>query len=166
MILLADSGSTKTEWKIIKDKIPEESVFTAGINPYFLSENEIHDLLEKELTQLNGKEFRKIYFYGTGCNSDLKNNVVRRALARFVGTDEIFVGSDLLASRSGSFLTELTSSRTIVSPFCVVYLGQTGRPAPFGLPVFIKLRSVPDIFSESFLGLAPPPVWVNIRSVL
>jgi len=98
MILLADSGSTKTEWKIIKDKIPEESVFTAGINPYFLSENEIHDLLEKELTQLNGKEFRKIYFYGTGCNSDLKNNVVRRALARFVGTDEIFVGSDLLAA--------------------------------------------------------------------
>jgi len=101
MILVADSGSTKTEWKVINGTIPQESVITAGINPYFLSENEIYQLLEKELASLNGKVFRKIYFYGTGCNSEAKNNVVRRAIARFSTTDEIFIGSDLLgAARS------------------------------------------------------------------
>ena len=101
MILLADSGSTKTEWKIIRGDLPEESIFTGGINPYFLSENGIYQLLEKELSPHYRKAFKKVYFYGTGCNSETKNNVVRNALSRFVAADEIFIGSDLLgAARS------------------------------------------------------------------
>jgi glucosamine kinase len=101
MILVADSGSTKTEWKVTDNKIRHESAFTGGINPYFLSEDEIYHLLEKELAQYNNKALRKIYFYGTGCNSESKNNVVKRALARFARSDEIFIGSDLLgAARS------------------------------------------------------------------
>lgn len=101
MILVADSGSTKTEWKIIKDNIPQESIFSGGINPYFLSENGIYQLLEKELGSHYRKAFKKVYFYGTGCNSEAKNNVVRNALSRFVVADEIFIGTDLLgAARS------------------------------------------------------------------
>ena len=101
MILLADSGSTKTEWKVIRDNRPLESIFTGGINPYFLSENGIYQLLEKELTPHYRKAFKKVYFYGTGCNSETKNNVVKNALSRFVAADEILIGSDLLgAARS------------------------------------------------------------------
>lgn len=98
MILLADSGSTKTEWKVIRDLNPQESVFTGGINPYFLSENGIFQLLENELAQHYRKAFTKVYFYGTGCNTEAKNNVVKNALSRFVASGEIFVGSDLLAA--------------------------------------------------------------------
>ena len=101
MILIADSGSTKTEWKVIRDNLPLESIFTGGINPYFLSENGIYQLLEKELTPHYRKAFKKVYFYGTGCNSEMKNNVVKNALSRFVAADEILIGSDLLgAARS------------------------------------------------------------------
>lgn len=101
MILVADSGSTKTEWKIIKDGIPKKSFFSSGINPYFLSVEEIHHLLKKELIDLAGYTFKKIYYYGTGCNSDAKNNTVREALNRFFSTGEIFISSDLLgAARS------------------------------------------------------------------
>jgi N-acetylglucosamine kinase-like BadF-type ATPase len=98
MILLADSGSTKTEWKIIRGGLPMESIFTGGINPYFLSENGIYQLLEKELAPHYRKAFKKVYFYGTGCNAETKNNVVRNALSRFVAADVIFIGSDLLAA--------------------------------------------------------------------
>jgi glucosamine kinase len=98
MVLIADSGSTKTEWKIIKDNNPLESLFTSGINPYFLSSGEIFNLLEKELSVHKNKTFKRIFFYGTGCNSESKNNVVREALNRFVTADEIFIGSDLLAA--------------------------------------------------------------------
>jgi glucosamine kinase len=98
MILVADSGSTKTEWMIIKNNIPQESMSTAGINPYFLSENEIFRLLQKELDPHHGKVFRKIYFYGTGCNSDAKNTVVSNALARFFQANEIFIAGDLLGA--------------------------------------------------------------------
>lgn len=101
MILVVDSGSTKTEWKIIEEGIPHESLFSSGINPYFLSAEEIFHLLRKETGSLSSNTFRKIYYYGTGCNSDTKNNIIKEALNRFFSTTEIFIGSDLLgAARS------------------------------------------------------------------
>jgi len=101
MILVADSGSTKTEWKIIKDGIPQKSFFSSGINPYFLSVEEIYTLLKKELSDISGYTFNMIYYYGTGCNSDARINTVREALNRVFSTVEIFIGSDLLgAARS------------------------------------------------------------------
>lgn len=101
MILIADSGSTKTEWKIINREMPIDSVFTAGINPYFLPMDEIFLLLRRELKEYEGREFDKIYFYGTGCNSESKNNTVREAIGKFCKASEIFIGTDLLgAARS------------------------------------------------------------------
>lgn len=101
MILVADSGSTKTEWSIIKAGIPQKSFFSTGINPFFLSSVEILHLLEKELPDMTGFSFRKIYFYGTGCNGEPRNNVVRDAMKQLFPAADIFVGSDLLgAARS------------------------------------------------------------------
>ena len=101
MILVADSGSTKTEWKILKDGIPQDSIFSSGINPYFLSDKEIYNLFVKEIGDISHISFKKIYYYGTGCNSEAKNNAVREALNHFFSAGEIFVGSDLLgAARS------------------------------------------------------------------
>jgi glucosamine kinase len=98
MILVADSGSTKTEWKVIKDGIPLESLFSAGINPYFLSGKEIFRLLKKEVRTLSGQSFSKVFFYGTGCNSTVKEAVVKEALDRFLPAGEINIGSDLLGA--------------------------------------------------------------------
>jgi glucosamine kinase len=78
MILVADSGSTKTEWRIIKDGIPYKSFSSSGINPYFSSVEEIHHLLKKEMSVLSGYTFSKIYYYCTGCNSDTKNDTLRQ----------------------------------------------------------------------------------------
>jgi N-acetylglucosamine kinase-like BadF-type ATPase len=101
MILVADSGSTKTEWKIISKGKPGDSLFSQGINPYFLPFEDILDLLEKELPQLSAHSFEKIYFYGTGCNTEEKNNVVKEAITNFCSAGEILIGSDLLgAARS------------------------------------------------------------------
>lgn len=101
MILVVDSGSTKTEWKIIADGVPQDSIFTAGINPYFLTTEEIYLLLNTELGQLSALRPERIYFYGTGCNSETKNTTVKSALQRYFRTDEIYIGSDLLgAARS------------------------------------------------------------------
>jgi N-acetylglucosamine kinase-like BadF-type ATPase len=101
MILIADSGSTKTEWQIITEGIPGESKFTSGINPYFLTVEETYTLLKSELALLSGYSFRKIYFYGSGCSGEVKNNVIEAALKLFFSSTEIFIGSDLLgAARS------------------------------------------------------------------
>ncbi|MFO7575415.1 MAG: ATPase [Bacteroidales bacterium] len=101
MIIIADSGSTKAEWVVVRDGAPEDPVFSGGINPYFLSAEEINELLNSELNILAGIPVNKIWFYGTGCNTPDKNELVRASLGKFFTTDDIFIGSDLLgAARS------------------------------------------------------------------
>jgi N-acetylglucosamine kinase-like BadF-type ATPase len=97
-ILIADSGSSKTEWKIIEDNIPGESIFSSGINPYFLTSEEILELLGNEIRQLSGSSFSGIWFYGSGCNSSTKGDIVRSAIDRFFDSGDTFIGSDLLAA--------------------------------------------------------------------
>lgn len=101
MILIADGGSTKTEWKLIYGGTEIASVLTTGINPYFLSSGEIYKLLSIDLKGVLKESPEKIFFYGTGCNSEAKNNIVRSALEKIFHGRKIFIGSDLLgAARS------------------------------------------------------------------
>jgi glucosamine kinase len=83
MILVADSGSTKAEWVAAGNETADGSLFTSGISPIYLGEEEIVKLLEKELGSLAGKNFERVYFYGTGCNSTVNEDIVKRALHRF-----------------------------------------------------------------------------------
>jgi N-acetylglucosamine kinase-like BadF-type ATPase len=101
MILIADSGSTKTEWRILNASREPASFNTQGINPFFLNEDQVFLLLKNELGSLEGQRFEAVYYYGTGCNSEIRNATVAGALRRFVVSDRIVVGSDLLgAARS------------------------------------------------------------------
>lgn len=101
MILVVDSGSTKTEWTVINKGIAQKSVFSSGINPYFLNIEEIYQLLNIELHGLYRNPINTIYFYGTGCNSESKNNIISEAFNRYFRAGKIFIGSDLLgAARS------------------------------------------------------------------
>jgi len=75
MILIADSGSTKTEWVLLHDEKKVSQLFTQGINPYFQNENEIEKILLKELIpQLNFKlqtsNFR-LFYIGAGTSGRL-----------------------------------------------------------------------------------------------
>ena len=98
MILVADSGSTKAEWVAAGNGTAGASLFTSGISPIYLNEEEIVDLLGKELSSLAGSDFSQVYFYCTGCNSVENENIVKRALHRFFKAEEVFVGSDILAA--------------------------------------------------------------------
>lgn len=101
MILIADSGSTKTEWREVTDGVAGRSYISTGINPFFVTGEEIVRLLRKELPELEGSKASRIYFYGTGVSSAAKTEIVRGALVSFFGAGELFIGSDLLgAARS------------------------------------------------------------------
>ncbi len=101
MILIADSGSTKTEWCLIRKENPGKSVFTSGINPYFMSTEDILSMLKHELSGMHQLEPDFIWYYGTGCNSESKNKTVSEALEKYFSPRLVFVGSDLLgAARS------------------------------------------------------------------
>jgi len=101
MILIADSGSTKTEWREVNDGVAGKSYISSGINPFFVTGEEIISLLRKEIPELEGSAIRRIFFYGTGVSNASKAEIIRGSLTSFFRTDQLFIGSDLLgAARS------------------------------------------------------------------
>jgi N-acetylglucosamine kinase-like BadF-type ATPase len=96
MILIADSGSTKTDWRLI-DGNQVRNLSTRGINPYHSSEEEI----EKELKKLDlaGQErsILEVYFYGSGIANQEMKDVIRKQLQQRIGVHPyIQVNDDLL----------------------------------------------------------------------
>ena len=81
MILIADSGSTKTDWCVVLNGAVIKRLGTKGINPFFQSEEEIQQKLTASLLpQLPEGKFNAVYFYGAGCTPE-KAPVLRRAIA-------------------------------------------------------------------------------------
>ena len=71
MILIADSGSTKTDWCIVFNDTPIKRIGTKGINPFFQSEEEIQqELTHSLLPQLPEGTINSVFFYGAGCTPD------------------------------------------------------------------------------------------------
>lgn len=101
MILIADSGSTKTEWRLCSEPSPtHNSCITKGINPFHQTTEDILTSLKEDFT-LSKDQINEIHFYGAGCTSIEKKAIVKNALHIFFGTDNITVDSDLTgAARS------------------------------------------------------------------
>ena len=99
MILIADCGSTKTDWVLCDGDNIIARTRTQGLNPPHQESEEIFAILSAELP----KEFvahtpGKIYFYGAGCAYETANNRMSRALEKFFTTKNIHIHSDLLAA--------------------------------------------------------------------
>ena len=98
MILIADSGSTKTDWSVIQQGKLTRSIKTKGMNPYFQSEEEIgKEISEVLLPQLGNSALEAIYFYGAGCTVD-KVEVVRNVIIQHTNVTRVEVNTDLLAA--------------------------------------------------------------------
>lgn len=102
MILIADSGATKTDWCFGKDKENAQIIQTQGINPFHQSTEHIDKVLKEELLPQLGSaaSISHIHFYGAGCTPE-KSLIVKEALQALFTQAEIQVESDLLgAARS------------------------------------------------------------------
>lgn len=98
MILIADSGSTKTSWCALKKGAVPVFFETEGYNPYFAGTGYIADSLLRGLpAEIDRHQVRDIYFYGAGCFED-KTSIVGAALARVFPGASTAVALDLLAS--------------------------------------------------------------------
>ncbi|HTF02496.1 MAG TPA: ATPase [Bacteroidia bacterium] len=95
-VLIADSGSTKTEWTLLEDNMVVRSLYTEGINPNQANEEVIAKMLLK--TELRSFAPTHIYFYGSGCGSASGKNIVRNALDALFTSAEITIESDLFAA--------------------------------------------------------------------
>ncbi|WP_456088161.1 ATPase [Parabacteroides sp.] len=98
-ILIADGGSTKTDWSVVSGNRETERIRTRGINPFFQTEEEIsaeiRDNLIPQIRQYDAIE--AVYFYGAGCAFPEKNEILRRSVMHYLPVS-VEVGSDLLAA--------------------------------------------------------------------
>jgi N-acetylglucosamine kinase-like BadF-type ATPase len=100
MILVADSGSSKTDWLLALPQQDPLAFRTGGLNPYFLSEKEMVKVLQEQGKDLlsHGADVSEIYFFGAGCSSPDRHEIVSNALTAVFPNAYISVDSDLLGS--------------------------------------------------------------------
>jgi len=104
MILIADSGSTKTQWCLLKDKTVVKEILTEGINPFYQSQEEITNEIKENLFPLLGVvDITHIYFYGAGCAFPDKKLIVENAIRASFFATIIEVNNDLLAATRALF---------------------------------------------------------------
>ena len=97
-ILIADSGSTKTNWALCRNGQDVMMVKTQGINPYQLSEKEIANILHDELLpQLGETSVDEVYFYGAGQREEMRG-MMTRLLKDVLGATCVEVQSDLIGA--------------------------------------------------------------------
>lgn len=80
MLLIADSGSTKTEWRVVDDGgTTVNSVITQGLNPYFITQQQIATVVEEKVLPI-AQGVSKVFFYGSGCGLQVKSKQVSETL--------------------------------------------------------------------------------------
>lgn len=99
MILIADGGSTKTDWRLISPNNEIKPIRTIGFNPYLSNSDEIEEILWKELDPFIGnRNLKQVFYYGAGCSTLAKNEIVENAIGKLFPHAEIFIYHDLLGA--------------------------------------------------------------------
>ena len=100
MILIADSGSTKTDWVCISEDGKRRIDFKSlGYNPNYITGDEIRgDILKNIPENFPIDEVKEIYFYGAGV-TELQYDFMRGVLKSvFPLAETVFIAMDLLAA--------------------------------------------------------------------
>jgi len=101
MIIIAESGSTKTNWLTEKQDLFE----TIGFNPLFISTDDIYAELMKHAGMGEAKgSITGVFFYGASCSSEDRNEIVRLALQKyFTNASVIKVDHDMKAAALATY---------------------------------------------------------------
>ena len=173
MILVADSGSSKTDWKAFNNG-EELDFYTAGINPYFLNAADIVKLLTKEKKLMGfAKEITEIYFFGAGSSSPDKHEVVSNGLSQVFPHAFISIDNDLIGSAyatcgnkpgytcilgTGSNVSYYDGKEIHVGKHGLGYvLGDEGSGTWFGKRLLTSYlyKTMPDELAQAFAAAHP-----------
>jgi len=95
MILIADSGSSTTEWRLLDGKSISQYQ-CIGLNPYIVDEYIIRDTLLQ--LDIPFDKVVELHFYGAGCGSSEKSDIMQTVLQSIFSCADVMVYSDLLAA--------------------------------------------------------------------
>ena len=96
--LICDSGSTKAEWCLLNGK-SKKIVTTQGLSPYFLTTQQIQQIIAKELMpKIKNIIIDEVFFYGTGCSNPENVKSVKKAISLVFTKAKAAVDHDLMGA--------------------------------------------------------------------
>jgi N-acetylglucosamine kinase-like BadF-type ATPase len=98
MILIADSGGSKIDWRLLKKDRSIGQANTPGFNPYYQPIQDLHQTLSTTIAPLATEDVTMIFFYGAGVSSEKNQEVIRNCFREFFPESKIEIGWDLLAA--------------------------------------------------------------------
>ena len=100
MILVVDSGSTKTDWIALDDKGEEIfSTQTLGLNPQMLSNEILNERIKNNYDiYKNRKLVNKLFFYGAGCGVDSTQERILKIFKTIFINSEFDIKEDTFAA--------------------------------------------------------------------
>jgi glucosamine kinase len=82
MIIVADSGGSKIEWRFLKKDGSIGQAYSPGFNPYYQPITHLTSIVEEHLLPKIDEAVDKIFYYGTGVSSDKNVKVIQDAFAK------------------------------------------------------------------------------------
>lgn len=103
-VLIADSGSTKTEWVLLNEKGERVFFLSDGLNPYFRTFGQLSEAIRKGVKkELKDVDVNRIYFYGSGSGNQSRKAILSNAIRENFSEAEINIESDLLGAAIACF---------------------------------------------------------------
>lgn len=170
MILIVDSGSTKSDW-ILLNNSKKTHYSTMGLNPYFHNEETVYNAIleQKDLFAIRA-EVEKVFFYGAGCSSEALNQIIQNGLSKVFSNACITVDHDLCACAYATYEGEPAISCIIGTgsnscyydgitvseevPALGYILGDEGSGTYFGKQLLSNFlyKRLPEHIHEAFLA--------------
>jgi glucosamine kinase len=98
MIIVADSGGSKIDWRFLKSDKTIGQANSAGFNPYYQPIDHLKNIIKESLLTHISEPVTKIFFYGTGVSSEKNQQVIQAAFTEHFEKAKIEIGWDLLAA--------------------------------------------------------------------
>ncbi len=98
MIIIADSGGSKIDWRLLKKNGTIVQANSPGFNPYYQPLHHLISIVEEHLVPKVDEAVEKIFYYGTGVSSEKNQIVIQDAFAKYWPNARIEIGWDLLAA--------------------------------------------------------------------
>jgi glucosamine kinase len=98
MILIADSGGSKIDWRLLTFDGAVVQANTPGFNPYYQPIEDLTKNFKEVVVPKITEGIHKIFFYGAGVSSEKNQMTVKNAFLKFYPDAQIEIGWDLLAA--------------------------------------------------------------------
>ncbi len=102
MILIADGGSTKTEWRLV-DVNESTAFWSAGINPFFHTQQQMMEELSKLDIPVKKDSLEEVVFYGAGLTEGKAQDELELAFHQVFSKSKICLYDDLTAAARALF---------------------------------------------------------------